>query len=338
LVYHFFIKIVGIILFLIEIVWFIAIPVYKELGEWMARVDKIKARSNSRKRILKTLCVLFSVILVLIVPWSGKVQSKAILRNETVLPYYVPTGSRLDYINTRISTSLNSGDTLVKLYMPELEYRYKLLSARKESLLRINSVAGFDSETRKTINIKGEEIETVLAQLESLNNDRERYYPTALFNGQLYLDDPELTPGQWISARERLGVLVNRDHALQIETFLDEESVKRIKKGNSALFITDSGYGAVKARVSSIDADSTRILPDGMLISQNGGHILARNKDGKIIPEFSIYRVLLTVTDNQLDTRSIMRRGSLTIDAAPESIASRYFRNLVAIIIRESGM
>lgn len=152
------------------------------------------------------------------------------------------------------------------------------------------------------------------------------------------MDDPELQPEQWVSARERLALLVN-DGPLLIETFLDEESVKRIKNGNPALFLADGKEGPfINATVSSIDADATRVLPDGMLVAHNGGHILARNKDGKSIPEYSVYRVMLTVNNSPSEMRSNIWRGSLVIDASTESLISRYFRNLLAVIIRESGM
>ena len=38
LVYHFFIKALGIMLFLVEIVWFIAKPLWSEISEWYSRL------------------------------------------------------------------------------------------------------------------------------------------------------------------------------------------------------------------------------------------------------------------------------------------------------------
>jgi putative peptide zinc metalloprotease protein len=48
LVYHFFIKIVGIFLFMVEIIWFIALPIRHELQAWAKRWPQIRSRPRSR--------------------------------------------------------------------------------------------------------------------------------------------------------------------------------------------------------------------------------------------------------------------------------------------------
>lgn len=42
--------------------------------------------------------------------------------------------------------------------------------------------------------------------------------------------------------------------------------------------------------VNSIDVDATRILEDGMLSAQAGGHILTRQQDNKLVPERAVFR------------------------------------------------
>ena len=53
----------------------------------------------------------------------------------------------------------------------------------------------------------------------------------------------------------------------------------------------DSHAGStLKLKISNIDADATRILNNGMLTTQAGGHILTRERNGKLIPERAVYR------------------------------------------------
>src|SRR5690606_33005699 len=52
LVYHFFIKALGIFLFLVEIVWFIAKPLWSEIRAWRERAPQIARSQRARRSAL----------------------------------------------------------------------------------------------------------------------------------------------------------------------------------------------------------------------------------------------------------------------------------------------
>ena len=81
-----------------------------------------------------------------------------------------------------------------------------------------------------------------------------------------------------------------------VETYLDEEAVKRIRVGDGGIFMADGRDGpTLPLTVTRIDADATRVLPNNMLSAQFGGHILTRERAHKITPEHAVYRVTLAV-------------------------------------------
>jgi hypothetical protein len=67
LVYHFFIKIIGVFLFMVEIIWFIALPIRHELQAWAKRWPQIRSRSRSRRSVL--LLALLSGLLSLVLAY-----------------------------------------------------------------------------------------------------------------------------------------------------------------------------------------------------------------------------------------------------------------------------
>ena len=90
LVYHFFIKLVGIFLFLVEIVWFVAKPLASEIAVWREMWPQIRRQARSRKTGLWMvgLCVL------LVFPWPGRIGASAVLRPQESWPVFAPAGAR----------------------------------------------------------------------------------------------------------------------------------------------------------------------------------------------------------------------------------------------------
>ncbi len=176
------------------------------------------------------------------------------------------------------------------------------------------------------------------AELAALDEELVRYRPIAPFRGHLRDIDPDLQVGQWLTEKERIAVLVG-PRTMQVETYLDEESVKRIAIGDGGIFMTDAREGPVlQLQVSHIDADASRVLPDGMLTAMAGGHILTRDSNGEKVPEQAVYRVVLDVADLPEEFLSQSWRGHVVIRGLAEAPAARYLRNLIAVLVRESGL
>jgi len=126
---------------------------------------------------------------------------------------------------------------------------------------------------------------------------------------------------------------------MQVETYLSEDSVKRIRVGDEGIFHIDSRTGPVlKVQVASIDADASRLLPDGMLTAQAGGHILIRDSQRGKVPELAMYRVMLDVEAIPEGFEEQIWRGRVVIRGAAEAPAARYLRNIIAVLVRESGL
>ena len=175
------------------------------------------------------------------------------------------------------------------------------------------------------------------AELTSIKKERDKYTPVAPFSGHLRDIDPDLRSGVWVGRKEKLALLVGPDTQV-VETYLDEEAVKRIQIGDHGVFIIDSASASgLPLTVTNIDVDSSRVLNNGMLTASLGGHVLTRDRKGQKIPEYSVFRVTLSVDEpsSLLSTQSW--RGKVIIRADWESLGWRYLRNVLAILIREAG-
>jgi putative peptide zinc metalloprotease protein len=95
----------------------------------------------------------------------------------------------------------------------------------------------------------------------------------------------------------------------------------------------------LKLRIDSVDKDASRVLSRPELTVTTGGHLVAREKAGQIVPERAVFRVVMSVEDTASlhSLASQSWRGRVTIHARAEAPALRYVRQAGAVLWREMG-
>lgn len=180
---------------------------------------------------------------------------------------------------------------------------------------------------------------TSQAELAALDTEAAQLAPRAPYAGTFYRLDPDLHTGQWVARKDKIGLLVRQGSAWQVETWLDEEAVQRVQVGDTAQFLLPHApLSPVSARVTQVEADATRILPRPELSAPLGGHLLTREKDGHLIPERAVYRVVLSVSTPDMQASGLAQhgwRGELTVHGSWEAPLWRYARQALSVLIRE---
>lgn len=333
LVYHFFFKALGIVLFVVEIAWFIAMPVMQELRAWQERWPTLRESGRARVSLLLVLLVGAS----LCVPWPGRVGAYGMLKPVEVWPVHAPGPSRVVRFDGREGQGMLAGDTIVVLDSAELRARRQGVAARIARFRWQSGTAAFDAEAQTRLLSSQSELATAEAELAALDEEALRYAPRAPFAGHLRDIDPDLQAGQWLEEREPIALLVGEGGSL-VETYLEEEAVKRIAVGDRAAFVSEGSEGPrLELRVKHIDADATRVLPDGLLAAAAGAHVLTRERDGEQVPERAVYRVSLAVESPLGALEGQAWRGRVVIAARAEAPGLRYLRSALAVLIREAG-
>ena len=222
------------------------------------------------------------------------------------------------------------------LDMPDLEQRRRRAEDRIQQLQWQLEVSGLDDDLRSNQAVIREELAGARAQLVGAQQERARFEMRAPFAGVLLDVGPELRAGVWVNPRERLGVLVDPS-SWQVEIYLDENDIQRVRVGDSARFFSEASAGApLLLRIVRIDPDATRQLPEVMLSAQHGGQIVTRERNGKLIPQQAIYRVVLEVQPHGSRTAHVLR-GRVVIDGERKSVLGDYLRTAMTVVIREAG-
>jgi putative peptide zinc metalloprotease protein len=334
LVYHFFIKLVGIFLFLVEIVWFVAKPLWSEISVWRQRWPHIREKARGRKTALSVAGLLMLVLM----PWPGRISASAVLKPQESWPVFAPAGAFVQALPFKQGDAVKAGQALAVLYVPDLATRQRALQARLEQERWQAEASAFNEDMRKRWMVAEQSFYTTQAELQGVQTEQKQFSPLAPYDGQFVTADPDLVPGQWVGKKEMLGTLIKRDGAWRVETWLDEDAIATVQVGQTAMFYPDSGVGGVfKLKVSSIDQDASSVLTRRELASVLGGHILTREKNNVFVPERAVYRVALDVPEVPADLQLQSWRGQLVVHAQWSSPAARYVRQLVSVLVREFG-
>jgi putative peptide zinc metalloprotease protein len=334
LVYSFFIKVVGIFLFIVEIVWFVLMPLYGEFKVWRQKWPLIRQQSQSRRSLF------FCLILLLLIslPWPSRVVTSGVIKPEKVFTVYAPAGAQLVANPWKEGAIVNASETILTLAAPELTKRWNIANAYYiKSKAQLES-ATVDADQRPNLQVLQQAVEAAQAELDQVKADMTQYAPKAPFTGTVYYADPDLDIGGWVKYQEKLATLVSKDKWI-VETYLDEEVIRRIAIGDSALFMSDGrGQSAIKLIVVDIDQDATRALPSALLSTPAGGSVMVREQNGQWIPEVASYRVLLSVKGDVNELNDVVLRGQVIIRGNWAVPLMRYIRSALTLVWREAGV
>lgn len=332
LVYHFFIKAVGILLFLVEICWFVALPLWRELQVWRSRRDALR---HSR-RAWRSAGLAALLPLLLLLPWPDRVLTSGVLQPQARLALYAPAHAALEALPVANGQHVAAGQPLLRLSSPELALREGETGARQDLLAWQSAAAGLDAASRKDWQVLNDQLAYASAEHATVGADLQRYRPLAPFAGVLVDVDPDLRPGEWLKGQEYLGSLVGAGR-WQVVAYVDQDAVRRIARGDRALFLADGLAGpALRLTVASIDRDASRTLNEPELAALFGGDVLVREKNGVLYPEQAVYRVLLDA-DAELPATSPAWRGRVAIAGEWEAPAWRFLRAAAGVARREAG-
>jgi len=332
-VYHFFFKALGIVLFAVEIAWFIALPIAAEIKEWLTKRKMIK-RSPRLRWILGSFAVLIALA---IIPMPQRVRLSGQFSAAQEFTVIAPEAARLATLKVRDGERVQSGQPLLRLESTALTYRLSKAKAQEESLAGELAAASANTAIRGRAPL----IEAQLATTRAVRRDAEaainQLAPTAPFAGTVRIADPDLKIGDELSRNEIIGTVVGED-SWQVIAYLDEQNAHLVHEGATAkIYFEGSALRPVALRVVSVDRDASRHISHPMLTTEGGGTLQVRVLDGELVPEHAVYRVVLQAAEISPEVTQQVRRGSVVITAGAESALVRWSRNGLSLLWRELG-
>jgi putative peptide zinc metalloprotease protein len=330
LVYHVAFKTLGFVLMAVELWFFVARPILRELGVWV----RIVGVSRPNAHMLASLVLLLVVLAGVLVPWRGRVDAPGLLRAARQVTLYTNEPGRLIVVPD-LGQSFREGQVVFTLDSPEVTHELKVAAADLEAAQADLTARNFDVERQRSQPASlaaASEAAAALAHAEARAADLEVRAP---FGGLLTDIPPGLRQGTDLRRLEPLGVLIDPVDAV-VEAYVAEVDLQRLKEGAPAHFVLPGG-ATLTLRLQAIAHASTRVLEPQELASVHGGPIaVRRDQKGELSPERAVYRVLLAVDGGA----PVLRRevGYVAIEAPAESVAQVLYRRMVALVRREASL
>jgi len=337
LVYHLFFKALGILLFVVEIWWFIARPVVRELAEWWRRRGTMRANRNT----LLTALSAAGLAAALLVPWRTTVEAPGLMGAERRATVYAAAPGRVAAVPVSVGARVGEGEPLVVVASPDLDHAAAQAARRVDALRWQAAALAQDRAYAARGQLVWRELEAARAELAGLADERARLSAAAPFAGTVMEPADPLRPGDWIPAGEALAVVADTSRTV-VDAYASEADLGRFAAGAEGVFVPDDpGRPPVPVRVERVADGSSRALSEPELASFNGGPVAARpGPAGEAVPEGPVYRLRLVPAPAVSGTPVALDRtvrGTVLIDAAPESVAARIWRRAAGVLVRESG-
>jgi putative peptide zinc metalloprotease protein len=327
-VYVMFFKLLGIFLFLIEIVWFVLRPIYTECLVWSRRKKDIQ-----RGRASLWLMVLLLGLGLLAFPWAHDIHAVAQLRaeNQTI---YSPIAGRI--VTLHAPGAVDKGDVLVTLDSDKLRSdaeRAKInITATRAALV---SAEMTPEKNRDQVGKLGVTVEQFIAEDHAAGQELARMRMSAEFSARWTDVDPTLVVGSWLRPQDAVGTLVDESTWL-VEAWVPESEVQYLQvNAEGKYYPANRVESSLSVKVIDIDTVRASSLPHPGLSSEHGGPI-PTSTDGKVlIPREGLYRVHLQVQGRPDALR--WSRGVISVGGTRHSKLWLAVRYASSVLIRESG-
>ena len=333
LVYHYFFKILGIILFSVEIWFFVARPIVREIMAW----PKIGMSNLSFVRTGITCALAVAVLLALTVPWSGRIEVPALLADADVASVYPSRAAQIESVDVAQGARLAKGAPLAHLASPELDSAIR--STRIQLALTRARMARStaDQQDKAQLLVLAGEFDAEATKLSGLRKEREQLTVVAPADGVIATLAPHLRAGQWLAKGDLIAVMIGR-RALMARGYLSEAALARVAPGAAGRFVPDDltrpAFPVTLSKIALAGASSIDI-PE--LASVYGGRIgVEPDASQRLAPVSAQYLVEFSAPDAAAPPNQTIR-GLIELQGVPESFAVALWRQVAKVVVRESG-
>ena len=333
LVYYFAFKVLGIILFAIEIYWFIMLPIIKEIKQWWL----MRSEMRINKQTFRTTAILIITLMVLFLPWKSSMKIPAVYISEKYSKIYSPYSAKIKSVLITKDQEVVVGQNLIELYSPELDK--DINSIRRKILLtktKINRMSGTSGNMDEYLTYN-QRLIALQSELSGLTKIKEKLVIKAPNKGKVK-DLVSLSNEMWVSNLDQLLGIVHYGTG-NVKAFIREEHIDRFQENTPAVFIPNDGdHKKIHLISSKLDLSSVNNLPYIALSSIHSGPIAIRNftsGEYQYRPETAHY-----VADFKLVNKSSIKfelPGYVHVEGNRYSPFVKFFRNVFSVLIRESG-
>ena len=331
LVYYFFFKLLGVFLMVVELAWFIGLPICAELKRWWERRGALRLNGHTAT----TFAVLAALVGLMVVPWQSRIAMPALLRAAEYATIFAPAPAQVAELRARWGQDVAQGEVIAVLSAPHLDFQI-LQTERRVAMLQTTLQRQIaNPDVAGSLRVVEEELAASLTTLAGQRALRERLTVRAPIGGTVVDVAPALLPGRWINpSLPLLRIVVGAQASLV--AYAEGADIDRLAPGAPAGFYAeDPTRQVVAAKVIAVDRVNSGALDSPYLAATHDGPIAVhQDRRNGLVPTAARYRVAL---QPDAPAPPQVLRGTVWASAERLSVLDRAWRTAVSVFIRESG-
>lgn len=334
LVYHFFFKVLGIFLFAVEVLWFLVLPIWRELVQWRKRSADFRLQGARRLAWIGGGLILLWMLL----PLRTSVEMPAVLQAAQVQTVFPSEVAVVESVAVRDGDAVQAGSVMLRLRSPELERDQREvgqeLALARTHLSRIAS----SEQDKALIGVTMNRISRLEQREAGIRERMARLTVVAPFAGHVRSSE-WLHEGRWVNPAMPLMTVVDPS-ALKVVGMAEEQSLKVLENGQQGVFIADRVDGPrLPVRLDAIDISAVFELPFPELGSRYGGHLPVRSVgESRLVPEGAHYRLSFSTEAHEAGAGQMREPGMIVVQGARRSWLVSALRHTMAVLVREAGL
>ncbi|MEO0637284.1 MAG: HlyD family efflux transporter periplasmic adaptor subunit [Pseudomonadota bacterium] len=339
IVYAFFIKAVGVVLFVADIFFLLVLPVAMEVKEWWGR----RAAIASSSRTLVSISALALLLALAFIPWRGQVSFPAVMTAADEARIFPPYAGKLVAMRVAEDKRVIKDQILFVLRDPTKDVERRRAEEQVRILTeRINRMIA-DRRDRADRRVLEEQLQAARSRIAGLDKSGSRLEVRAPISGTLRDLAPYLSTGQWVSPEDQLAVIVAPGEGV-VRGLVAEADIGRIDPGVAARFVPDdAAQPSIDLSVTAVSNVGIEAVEEPYFASTLGGPVAVREEeDGALRPVQSAYEVRLeqaaSNTDTLVRSHASVQRGVVVAHGEARSLFESFKTRALSVLVRESGV
>jgi len=330
IVHHLFFRPFGTFLAIVEIGFFIAIPIMNELKEWYTQ----KAAIIKNPTAWVSFSLVTGLVLALVLPWHSTIRIPAVLEPAQVLDLHSPATGRVVDIKVALGEPIVEGQTLFILTSDELNNQIQQVSREIDlTQAMLNRIAADELNREQNI-VLVSELNSKKEELAGLEKNQQQLTVKAPFSGRVSNLSSDVHSARWIAEGTHL-VTISSSAGVKVRGFVERSNLARISSGTDVVFIPEvPELETLEGKVDLVEAANVDTLTIPALASYYGGAIAVNKNETGLEPLKSWYHVSINTShyDGIIEQQ---QRGTVLAKGDPESLGKRIWRRLFHVALRE---
>lgn len=315
--------------------WFlVAKPVLAELAEW----PRIGRPLVSRTRVGALVTVILAALVVVVVPWSTRVEIPAVLIAADLTQVYAAEPARIVSVGAERYASVHQGDLLLTLDRPDLDSAIAKTRAERDLVgKRLAQMTANRDDLSESLVLR-KQWASLTTELDGLGRQRHELELRAPIDGTVLQTALNLHAGRWVNGNEVL-LLLSAGRRMVVRGYVHGTDVARLVPASIGRFIPDDlTFPAFEVQLDSVSRVTARRIDIAELTSLSGGRIAVRpESETELVPVASQYPVDFQPL-GLLRLPAQVVRGVVAVDGSAESLALGIWRQVAKVVLLESGL